>query len=207
MAAPVEISSTTVQEGRLILNGSSLTNVSKITPLSSNLSGYTMEIESRSNSTIKIKLTHASTGALSLAIGTVLSFSVATASSATTVNLTIEAAVPAGAIVAYNGACPSGWSEFSQGKGRMLLGAGSGNLDALGSPLTTRTPAASGGLEYTTGIPAVSANADEAAPDPLFNLGIGPGIFKEAPADTTVGGNKADSNLPPYVVVRFCQKS
>lgn len=166
-----------------------------------------MEIESKNSNSLTVKLTHASNNALALAIGTVLSFSVATASAQTTVNLTIEAAIPSGAIVAYNGACPTGWSEFTTGKGRVLVGAGVGNNDSLGAALTNRAIASVGGLEYTTGIPANSSTANTDSPDPTVVLGPTATFnYSFSSADTTIGGDKADSNMPPYVVVRFCEK-
>lgn len=169
-----------------------------------------MEIESQNQSSLTVKLTHASNSALSLAIGTILSFTVATASAQTTVNLTIEAAIPSGAIVAYNGACPTGWTEFSSGKGRVLVGLGSGNVDSLGDSLTTRTLASVGGLEYTTGVPASTVSTANSVPGPTFNLsleGAGSGLYSSIATDTTLSGDKADSNMPPFVVVRYCEKN
>lgn len=204
------ISSASVTNGRLLLAGSNLQNISYVSAVSANLSGYTMEIESKNSSSVQIKLTHASNNALSLAIGTVLTFTVATATAQTTVNLTIEAAVPSGAIVAYNGACPTGWSEFTTGKGRVLVGAGIGNNDSLGAALTNRAIASVGGLEYTTGIPADDTGVGiSSIPNPNVVMGFeggGNGIYGLGVANTTIGGPKADSNMPPFVVVRYCSK-
>jgi hypothetical protein len=136
-----------------------------------------------------------------------MSYLVGSAYAQTVVNITIEAAVPTGSIVAFNGSCPTGWSEFSAGKGRVLLGAGSGNNDALGAPLTSRTIASVGGLEYTTGIPASSAGASESVPFPTVVIAnTGYDAFTTAAANMTLSGDKANSNMPPFVVVRYCEK-
>jgi hypothetical protein len=138
-----------------------------------------------------------------------LGFLLSSAYAQTVVNITIQAAVPTGSIIAFNGACPTGWSEFSAGKGRVLLGAGSGNNDALGAPLTSRSIASVGGLEYTTGIPANNAvGADESVATPTGVIAdIGSDSFTSAAPNTTLSGDKANSNMPPFVVVRYCEKN
>lgn len=129
------------------------------------------------------------------------------------VTYTIKAEMPAGAIMAFNAAtCPEGWSVFNGGKGRTLVGAGSGNTDADGTALTARTVGQAGGREFTTGIPVAATAASTVAPSPEVNLSLaksGPVIvtgYSDSPADTTLSGEKADSNMMPYAVVLYCQK-
>src|SRR5688500_18037252 len=57
--------------------------------------------------------------------------------------------LPKDAILPFDAAvCPTGWTDFSEANGRVLVGAGS----VLG--LTARARGDLGGREFTTGIPA-----------------------------------------------------
>lgn len=130
------------------------------------------------------------------------------------VTYTIKTEMPTGAIMAFNGAtCPEGWSVFEGAKGRTLVGAGSGNTDADGTALTARTVGQAGGREFTTGIPAVSDQSDTNVPSSTVHLGKGmvganpAKIYSGATPNTTISGEKADSNMMPYAVVLYCQKN
>jgi hypothetical protein len=211
----MRITSAAISGGRIILSGNFLNNVQLAKAQSSNLSGYTMEIESKNQSTLTLKLTHASSSALSLAIGTVLSFTVATASAQTTVNLTIEAGTPSDAVMAFDSAtCPTGWSAYSTGNGRVIIGSGTGNLDKDGLALTNRILNDIGGRELASiALPASSLNGTTDAPGPTLvlantfdtNGGSNPSIYRAAVADTTIGNGDND-NLPPFVVLKYCKK-
>lgn len=118
-------------------------------------------------------------------------------------------------VVAFDQAtCPTGWSQVNESRGRVLVGQGSGNLDSAGNPLTARTMAATGGLEYTNGIPATNAapTTNVPGPDKVLARGVDPGgptnvnLYNAAGTDTAVGRVPADSNMPPYTTVIFCQK-
>ncbi|WP_374074601.1 hypothetical protein [Bdellovibrio bacteriovorus] len=125
---------------------------------------------------------------------------------------TIKTELPAGAILAFNASsCPTGWSLFDSGKGRVLVGAGSGNTDADGTALTARFLGDIGGREFTTGIPASTGGASDSVPSPLLHLGVASASGRTAEiynssADTTISGAKADSNMMPFAVVTYCQK-
>src|SRR5688572_10441489 len=70
--------------------------------------------------------------------------------------------LPVGSVLPFNSAaCPEDWEEFTQARGRVILGAGSGNTDVDGVILTSRSRGSAGGTEYTTGIPAVSAMGNQ----------------------------------------------
>lgn len=124
---------------------------------------------------------------------------------------------PSGAVVPFNSAtCPSGWTIFASAKGRVIVGAGSGNTDSAGASLTSRAANSTGGLEYTTGIVVTSTAGTVGGPNGNFlgacgtsgaiptaqNLYCSPGANA-----TTVNGVAADSNIPPYVVRTYCRKN
>jgi len=117
--------------------------------------------------------------------------------------------LPSGSIVAYDSAtCPTGWSIHSNSKGRIHLGAGSGNTDAEALALTARALGLSGGREYTTGIPATVGDFSDTNPDSnyAFSSSFGASNFNTSALTGTFNGVKADSNMPPYFVLTYCQK-
>ena len=208
--------------GKILLTGSGLNTILGLEGKSSNLENYLLQIESKDTNSMTISISHPSLSTLNLAIGAVLTIALNTAQAQVTVNLTVDS-TPAGAISAFNlASCPAGWSEFTAGKGRVLVGSGAGNTDSKGDALTTRTLAETGGLEYTSGIPAVNSfdytgtvqdvdwSFTDAGPEfELFTglLTSGGSIFVKKTPDNTYSGVKANSNLPPYVVVKYCVKN
>jgi hypothetical protein len=119
--------------------------------------------------------------------------------------------LPLGAVVPfYQSSCPTGWEEFTDLKGRIPLGEGSGNLDSRGDALTSRSLSSSGGREYTTGLPAYSGLGDQNTPGPDRVLSaIGSGGYGNALVDPVVmgGASETESNLPPYIVMTYCKKT
>ncbi len=106
----------------------------------------------------------------------------------------------------------SGWQSDTAVSGRAILGSGAGNNDADVAALTARALNATGGREFTTGIPAVSAvPADSSTPGPgvhLADISANPtNLFRGGAATTSVSGALADSNLPPYFVLNACKKT
>ncbi len=119
------------------------------------------------------------------------------------------AGIPSGTVLHFDlTSCPSGWTQYTAGKGRAWLAAGTGNTDILGSPLTSRTVGQTGGREYTTGILAVGdlTNRSTIATDAVFAINGSENLYTTDPADTTLSGAKADSNMPPYIVLLQCSK-
>jgi hypothetical protein len=118
---------------------------------------------------------------------------------------------PSGIILPMQGACPTGWTEFTAGRGRVLVGAGAGNNDGDGLPLTVRAFSASGGLQETSGIPANSNAADTQVPttDFVYRAGIGYNLYADVASTNTLLDQQiaSDTNMPPYYVVRFCRKN
>ncbi|TNF30496.1 MAG: hypothetical protein EP319_04880 [Deltaproteobacteria bacterium] len=119
-------------------------------------------------------------------------------------------------IVAFDQAtCPTGWSQVNATRGRVLVGqGGAANVDALGSPLTARTLGATGGLEYKSGIPAANVAPTSSIPSPTRVLarGVDPSgptnvnLYNNTGTDSAVGRMPANSNMPPFTTVIFCQK-
>lgn len=123
-----------------------------------------------------------------------------------------QSSMPVGTIMPMSSStCPSGWVEFTNGRGRALLGAGAGNLDADGNTLLTRTFGQNGGIEFTTGAPTYTAGVSSTnTPSPGVVLGIGGTSDRfvelgDGDPTTSLGVN-TDSNLPPYMVLKYCEK-
>jgi hypothetical protein len=114
--------------------------------------------------------------------------------------------IPSGIIHAFNlTTCPTGWTEYTPGKGRVLIGDGLGNIDGGGSNLTARTLGDTGGLEYKTALP-FSSNAADAMTGDGNLLGIITGMYRTAGGGgaTGLGGATTDSNLIPFISYLFC---
>ena len=140
--------------------------------------------------------------------------------------------LPAGAVLAYNGnAVPSGWvpangtavsrasysslfsaagTRFGTGDGsatfnlpdlrsRVLLGSG------IGSGLTSRSAAATGGNEQVTALPATSGAANSSRPNGnVFANSGANAIYSSGPATVALNGTTlTDSNMPPYEVSTY----
>ena len=124
--------------------------------------------------------------------------------------------VPANMTVPFNGpSCPFNWTLDQTVAGRAIFGAGSGNLDAAGGALTSRTLDASGGREFPTLNAAATVNGTSTnIPDPTVMLGpVGGGSTKtfyvpfHAATFTPqiLSGSLTDSNMPPFIALPYCQ--
>lgn len=121
-----------------------------------------------------------------------------------------DAALPIGSVLPFDGAvCPQGWSAFSEGNGRMLVGSGIGTSNAYdSSPLTQRSTQSTGGREFTTGVPIYSGPADTSSTSATtIALATFANAFSSASADITFYGVKANSNMPPFIIRKFCKKT
>jgi hypothetical protein len=118
--------------------------------------------------------------------------------------------IPPGMVVAFDQEkCPSGWIARVASQGRMIIGAGSGNLDADNNQLSVREMAAQGGREVTTGIPAHNDDGDSSRPGPTKSIaraGGGEQTYNDLEPNTSMIGLRADANLPPYIVLNWCEK-
>lgn len=217
----MSVNSASISGGRIILSGTHLGSIKTATPTSANLSGYSMEIESKSKTTLTLKLVHASSGALNLVYGTVISFLIADANAGITVNLTVDV-TPTGAVMAFNlAACPAGWSAMDgnggrpDARGRTVIGAGQG------AGLTDRTLASIGGSEtHTLTIPQIPAHShniqassfgpDDTSPDGFLpNWGLdyySSSTNMVGSATTVTGSGQPHPIMQPYVALLYCQK-
>lgn len=217
------INSASISGGNIVIAGTNLTLVQSAEPTSANLSGYKMEVVSKSPTSLSLKLTHTSSSALNLAFGTVLTFIISTAHADTAVTLTVDVA-PTGAVMAFNlASCPAGWSAMDgnagrpDARGRTIVGSGQG------AGLTNRALASVGGAEshvltiaqMPTHTHATEVNADGAdTSDPtLAYLGPSPAdsysFLPSAPGApvSAAGGSQPHSLMNPYLVLTYCQKN
>jgi hypothetical protein len=129
-------------------------------------------------------------------------------SSSDSTNTTEILTVPNGIIHGFNlSSCPSGWSEFTSGKGRILIGAGSGNTDNNSNSLTTRSLGSTGGLEYKTALPYHSTGLDTTSG--AGNVLGKRNIWRDSAGGSSsalMNGDTTDSNLPPFKAYLWCEK-
>ena len=122
--------------------------------------------------------------------------------------------VSSGAVVAYDdaGGCPSGWTEFSDGNGRVLLGAASGfpyrqagghakvslGIDHLPSHTHSLDPAYEWGFDV---------NGSDREPQ-RFDVDDGTpwqGNYGQI-TTTPAGRGIPHDNMPPYIPLYLCKK-
>jgi hypothetical protein len=122
--------------------------------------------------------------------------------------LGLQMALPDGAVVAFDSAiCPAGWSDDSLLNGRVIVGKGSGNNDIEGNALTARSLGATGGLEYTTGLPAYSGSGNTSTPEPNSVPALGTFAYLSGSMGIDTMGTEADSNFAPFIVRHYCRKN
>ncbi len=119
-----------------------------------------------------------------------------------------------GMIAAFPQSCPAGWEPFTPATGRFLLGAGAGE------GLTPRTAGSTSGTEQVTisveQLPSHQHRTVEAGDDTNSEFGTtrlsrrrqgtqwsGDGLVSRT---GSVGGGQPVPNMPPFLVVAFCQK-
>lgn len=117
--------------------------------------------------------------------------------------------VPPGAVVAFDGECPKeGWEPYQIGAGRFLLGADKTRdlHDEGGSEKHTLTLEempihnhdGGGFLVARNGENTVKSETDKIGKDEI-NIRHGLEMF-------AMGGGQPHNNMPPYLVVNFCEK-
>ncbi|MEL6680097.1 MAG: hypothetical protein AAFQ51_15435 [Pseudomonadota bacterium] len=140
--------------------------------------------------------------------------------------------LPGGAVVAFDGACPTGSTDFANGAGKVLLGAGDGQLVATGPHNGDRNPGdrieltpvalgAQGGYEeYTLTEDEMPRHRHFPHADidrfVGFDTGVTGNTVEYRSSNTTnivnsgvtdfVGSSVPHNNMPPYVAVYFCKK-
>ena len=157
---------------------------------------------------------------------------------ATKNDLKLVAPAPSGAVVAFDlpTGCPEGWSDFTDGQSRMIVGAtfvnGSPPNDEDGQPLSEYEFRQPGGKEqHTLQIKEMPAHHHEVNDpghkhrvaggfstedgDPgggeLTNGGLAQGDHHSTPTRSGLsinpqGGGEPHPNMPPHVALYFCKK-
>jgi len=126
----------------------------------------------------------------------------------------LENMIPRGTVAAFALLeCPTGWSDFDEGAGRVILGVGKGDglterklLDDGGEEMVELTikqlpkhSHAYGDIHYY--------DQKVGAPDCQTKPGDGAGECRDTPRETKSSGeNQPHDNMPPYIVLRFCKK-
>lgn len=134
--------------------------------------------------------------------------------------IVFEPAVPASAVIAFNGECPPGWDKFDIASGRFLVAAGTGQ-DANGKLETFELgPNVKGEYVHRLSIDEMPSHnhgfKKQIAGVPTF-VGVAVGVpssktdnnFVNAflDADFNQGEGDAHNNIPPYIALNFCVKS
>lgn len=119
--------------------------------------------------------------------------------------------VPAHSVVAFNQkACPEGWSEFSEARGRVIVGSGHGE------GLENRRFNSTGGAEHHTltideipshrhQLPTYDNNPANGSHE-VGNAVTGQDWYPQEFSQTT-GGGKAHNNMQPYIALTYCVKN
>jgi microcystin-dependent protein len=135
-----------------------------------------------------------------------------------------------GVIAAFNGACPTGWTEYTDARGRAVIGAGQG------SGLTNRVLGSTGGAEthvltesempsHNHSMNSAGSHTHTGKVDNLVSSGSnnyrivawshsGGVTFSGAVASAgshthtinDAGGDSAHNNMQPYIALTYCQK-
>ncbi len=121
-----------------------------------------------------------------------------------------------GTVAAFNlAACPTGWSSFSEGIGRTIVGVG----DSVTEGITSKALMQNGGAETVTltveQMPShghVLTLPGRAGNNAFVNRPAGWGNdddvrVDQAASTSATGGSQAHENMPPYVALLFCQKN
>ncbi|MEX0917250.1 MAG: hypothetical protein WDZ90_01900 [Candidatus Paceibacterota bacterium] len=115
--------------------------------------------------------------------------------------------LPSGAVMPFNrSSCPSGWSSFGAGDGRVLIGVGSADGetyslgDTGGEADVTLTVSQIPSHTHSVNIPWAGGNPN------LLGYTKGGKINGQDVTSTATGGGQAHENRPPYVAVLYCEK-
>lgn len=149
-------------------------------------------------------------------------------------NLETKVDIPQGAVVAFNRAtCPDGWSLYTPGFGRVIIGSGGAYAPSAGANQnpndaaitwaepTTNYPLGSDGgsahyrmsepemFQHDHNVTIQTHRAVVTGGETGSNVSAGAGtasIGIAAPSETERGGTAAMEHLPPYIALRYCQK-
>lgn len=119
----------------------------------------------------------------------------------------VRPAVPSGAVVAFDGACPDGWDPYQIAGGRFVVGAGDHPNGG-----TTHKPGATGGEEmHTLKIEELPSHSH-----PYSSLssvvggcgleGCNSQLQKNDIQTGAIGEGKPHNNMPPYIALTYCKR-
>lgn len=123
--------------------------------------------------------------------------------------------IPKGAVMAFRLAeCPSGWRPAADLAGRSVIGAGEGQKDQNGKLLTKRAVGEAGGEEtHALSLDEMPNHSHSAqgytGTDRAANQGgKGDVLFGATnPRTGAEGKGQPHNNMPPYFVLRYCEKT
>lgn len=126
----------------------------------------------------------------------------------------LKGSTAAGAVIAFDrpGGCPTGWSEFTDAAGKVIIGVGEGSLK---EKLASRKYRAEGGeekhklttLETPKHAHYLNIKSEEfriAEGGDKRNLMVPDKRMQEA--TKSAGAGKHHNNMPPYIALYFCKK-
>jgi hypothetical protein len=121
----------------------------------------------------------------------------------------VVGSVPSGAVLAFANQCPKeGWREYSDGKGRVIVGAGRGD------GLSARVLGDTGGAEtHTLTVNEMPEHSHLVAKGRADAGTVGKQLLPydfhhhldDWPTEET-GGSKPHNNMPPFIVLQYCVK-
>jgi len=131
-----------------------------------------------------------------------------------TAELIKKVSLPAGSVLAFQSSeCPTGWSDFDDGAGRVIIGVGKGKglkerklLDTGGKEevrLTLEQMPAHRHQNPTYGKGGARNKPVHYALEITGRGDYGPHHLRPT---EEVGGNREHENMPPFIALRFCKK-
>ena len=124
------------------------------------------------------------------------------------VSIVLGPPVPSGAVVAFDGECPEEWDSYQLGAGRFLLGADNARTlhEEGGEENHTLTVAEMPNHNHDNGqFLLVRITGSHTAPG-FDDRGHNEFNIQHGVSMVAMGGGQPHNNMPPYLVVNFCEK-
>lgn len=134
---------------------------------------------------------------------------------------TVIVDIPSGVVAAFDlSSCPSGWQAFDDGKGRMIVGVGEGNVDENNIPLSPRSLGDKGGEEqhrltveempdhkHDTNLAVRPTEANWGRASSKKSIAGSSALERfETGYTQNVGKGSPHNNMPPYIALLYCRK-
>jgi|GEM_PF-5596106 len=202
--------SASIQNGQIVLKGQWMDTVNSVSPTSSNLNGYQIQVVSKTENKLVLGLKQASDTPLHLTSGQNLGLLLIANHRKIPLTLNLRS-VPSGAVSAFRGAsCPTGWSDYTPAQGRFVKGYDPTHpVDVVGTLSSGENPTVSGTLNlfsfdgnlgvFDPGSGAKLTSSSNGPPSgAIYTVDSGPASV------TFTDSNSA--SRPPYVILRYCEK-